>query len=73
MITTLSYGGADTLQILPRSLEQILEPYVNYLTFAIDVAAGLIIGISAIIYELTIESKISAPFRSCLKPIDYFL
>jgi hypothetical protein len=33
MITTLSYGGADTLQILPISLEQILEPYVNYLTF----------------------------------------
>ena len=29
--------------------ESLLVPYVNYLTFGIDVAAGLIIGISAII------------------------
>ena len=30
-------------------IDSLLVPYVNYLTFGIDVAAGLIIGISAII------------------------
>jgi hypothetical protein len=50
-MTTASslFRGADSLQILREPLEQILTPYVNYLTFAIDIAAGLTIGISAVI------------------------
>jgi hypothetical protein len=36
-------------QILEQPLEHLLVPYVNYLTFGIDVAAGIIIAISAFI------------------------
>jgi uncharacterized membrane protein len=36
-----------TGQIIEQSLEQLLAPYVNFLTFGIDIAAGLIIGISS--------------------------
>lgn len=43
-------GGANSLQILRQPLEQILVPYVNYLTSAIDIAAGLIIGVSAVLH-----------------------
>jgi len=35
--------------IFGQSLESILTPFVNIITFGIDVAAGLIIGISAIV------------------------
>jgi uncharacterized membrane protein len=50
MTTALSlFREEGSLQILRQPLEQILVPYVNYLTFAIDIAAGLIIGISAVI------------------------
>ena len=36
-------------QIFEQPLEHLLVPYVNYLTFGIDVAAGIIIAISAFI------------------------
>ena len=35
-------------QILGQNLENLIRPYVGYITFAIDVSAGIIIGISAI-------------------------
>jgi uncharacterized membrane protein len=35
-------------QILGQNLEDVIRPYVGYITFAIDVSAGVIIGISAI-------------------------
>ena len=35
-------------QIIGQSLEDLIRPYVGYLTFGIDIAAGIIIGISAI-------------------------
>ncbi len=35
--------------IFGQSLESILTPFVNIITFGIDIAAGLIIGISAIV------------------------
>jgi uncharacterized membrane protein len=34
--------------IIGQSLEDLIRPYVGYLTFGIDIAAGIIIGISAI-------------------------
>jgi uncharacterized membrane protein len=42
--TTTSSSG----EILGQSLEALIRPYVGYITFGIDVAAGIIIGISAI-------------------------
>ena len=35
-------------QILGQNLENLISPYVGYITFAIDVSAGIIIGISSI-------------------------
>jgi hypothetical protein len=35
--------------ILTQSTEEFIEPYINTLTFVIDIAAGLIISISAIV------------------------
>jgi uncharacterized membrane protein len=39
---------AQSPQILGQNLENLIRPYVGYITFAIDVSAGIIIGISAI-------------------------
>jgi uncharacterized membrane protein len=36
------------VQIIGQSLQDLIRPYVGYLTFGIDIAAGIIIGISAI-------------------------
>jgi hypothetical protein len=36
-------------QIIGHSLENLIRPYVGYLTFGIDIAVGIIIGISAIL------------------------
>jgi uncharacterized membrane protein len=36
-------------EIIGSSLESFIRPYVNYLTFGIDIAAGIIIGLSALI------------------------
>jgi len=35
--------------IIGTSLESIIRPYVSYLTFGIDIAAGIIIGVSALV------------------------
>ena len=40
--------GQET-KVFGYSLENLVRPYVNYLTFGIDIGAGIIIGISAII------------------------
>ena len=48
-------------QILEQPLEHLLVPYVNYLTFGIDVAAGIIIAISAFV-------ALIAFFRILFKP-----
>ena len=34
---------------LTNLLENVLEPYIELLTFGIDIAAGIVIGVSAII------------------------
>jgi uncharacterized membrane protein len=43
-----SSTSSPSAQILGQSLEDVIRPYVGYITFAIDVSAGIIIGISAI-------------------------
>src|SRR5918911_2279811 len=35
-------------QIIGSSLESLIGPYVSYLTFGIDIAAGIIIGLSSL-------------------------
>ena len=58
-------GGTGTENQSPwvsEVTESLLVPYVNYLTFAIDIAAGLIIGVSAIFDLISF-------FKIILKPI----
>jgi uncharacterized membrane protein len=43
-----SDGISSSPQILGHNLESLITPYVEYITFAIDVGAGIIIGISVI-------------------------
>ena len=42
-------GTEEQSHLISGVTESLLVPYVNYLTFGIDIAAGLIIGLSAII------------------------
>jgi hypothetical protein len=53
MVTSMSIEqqqpgqGQDTTNIIiSQTLENLIRPYVGYLTFGIDIAAGIIIGIS---------------------------
>lgn len=41
-------NSSSSAQMLSQSLEDLIRPYIGYITFAIDVSAGIIIGISAI-------------------------
>ncbi|MDQ3837336.1 MAG: DUF1622 domain-containing protein [Thermoproteota archaeon] len=41
-------SSTSSPQILGQNVENLIRPYVGYITFAIDVSAGIIIGISAI-------------------------
>jgi uncharacterized membrane protein len=43
--------------------DSLLVPYVNYLTFGIDIAAGLIIGISAIIALISFLKILRKPTK----------
>jgi hypothetical protein len=36
------------LQIIGASLESLIRPYVSFITFGIDIAVGIIIGLSAL-------------------------
>ncbi len=47
--TTTDSGLQDGIVIFGQYLESFLKPYVNAVTFGIDIAAGLIIGISAFV------------------------
>jgi uncharacterized membrane protein len=49
--------------ILGQNLESILRPYVSAVTFAIDVAAGLIIGISAILGLISFLKILRKPIK----------
>ena len=42
-------GLQGGMVIFGQSLESVLTPFVNIITFVMDIAAGLIIGISAIV------------------------
>ncbi len=47
-VESASSGLQEGMVVFGHSLESILTPFVNIITFGIDVAAGLIIGISAL-------------------------
>src|SRR5919112_273539 len=49
MTAEATSGLQEGAAIFGQSLESILGPFVNVITFGIDVAAGLIIGISALV------------------------
>ena len=65
-VTTASMESgiqSNGLVILGQSLESLLEPYVSTVTFGIDIAAGLIIGISAIIGLISFIKILRKPIK----------
>jgi uncharacterized membrane protein len=48
MVTVSDSGIQGGTVIFGQSLESFLQPYVSAVTFGIDIAAGIIIGISAL-------------------------
>jgi uncharacterized membrane protein len=50
-------------QIIGQSLENLIRPYVGYLTFGIDIAAGIIIGISAIFAFIAFLKILRKPIK----------
>jgi uncharacterized membrane protein len=58
-----SSSPSSSTQMFGQNLENIIRPYVGYITFAIDVSAGIIIGISAIMALFSF-------FRILGKPIE---
>jgi uncharacterized membrane protein len=48
MVTVSDSGIQGGIVIFGQSLESFLQPYVSAVTFGIDIAAGIIIGISAL-------------------------
>ncbi|GEM_PF-2641246 len=46
-------------QILGQNLGNLIQPYVGYITFGLDVSAGIIIGISAMVLHLPVSGIIS--------------
>ena len=55
-------GTENQSPLVSEVTESLLVPYVNYLTFGIDIAAGLIIGLSAIFALISF-------FKILIKPI----
>ena len=52
-------GTENQSPLVSEVTESLLVPYVNYLTFGIDIAAGLIIGLSAIIALISFFKNIT--------------
>jgi uncharacterized membrane protein len=49
IVEAAATGLQEGMVILGQSLESVITPFVNVITFVMDIAAGLIIGISAIV------------------------
>jgi uncharacterized membrane protein len=49
IVEAAATGFQEGMIIFGQSLESVLTPFVNIITFVMDIAAGLIIGISAIV------------------------
>ena len=53
--------GSSITTFSEQMTESLLTPFVNYLTFGIDIAAGLIIGISAILAFISFLKVLPKP------------
>ncbi len=53
IVEAAATGFQEEMVIFGQSLESVLTPFVNIITFVMDIAAGLIIGISAIVGFIT--------------------
>jgi len=49
------------ISIFTELLENVLEPYIQILTFGIDLAAGIVIGVSAIIALISFLQMLTKP------------
>jgi uncharacterized membrane protein len=56
-------GIEEQSHLISEVTESLLVPYVNYLTFGIDIAAGLIIGLSAIFALISFFKILQKPIK----------
>jgi uncharacterized membrane protein len=56
-------GTEEQSHLISGVTESLLVPYVNFLTFGIDIAAGLIIGLSAIIALISFFKILRKPIK----------
>ncbi|MGN6624290.1 MAG: DUF1622 domain-containing protein [Candidatus Nitrosocosmicus sp.] len=65
LITTSADSGSpgNGIIIIGQSLQSFLQPFVSAVTFGIDIAAGLIIGISAIFGLISFLKILSKPIK----------
>jgi hypothetical protein len=63
--TTSGDNGSlgNGIVIIGQSLQSFLQPYVSAVTFGIDIAAGLIIGISAIFGLISFLRILTKPIK----------
>lgn len=56
-------GTEEQYTLVSEVTESLLVPYINYLTFGIDIAAGLIIGLSAIFALISFFKILRKPIK----------
>ena len=57
-------GTEEQSHLISEVAESLLVPYVNFLTFGIDIAAGLIIGLSVIIALISFFKILRKPIKN---------
>ncbi len=63
MVTELNSGMQGELVFFEQFLDSILRPFVNFITFGIDIAAGLIIGVSALFGLISFLIMLAKPTK----------
>ncbi len=64
MVAPMAVAQGEQLPVFSEQVtESLLTPFVNYLTFGIDIAAGLIIGISAILALISFFKTLRKPIK----------
>jgi uncharacterized membrane protein len=62
-VSDAQQAGVSSPQILGQNLESLIQPYVGYITFGLDVSAGIIIGISAFMALISFLRILRKPFE----------
>lgn len=63
MLDITSNNSEQGIEIIGQRLEDLLIPYVSVITFGIDIAAGIIIGISALFGLISFIRILKKPIK----------